>query len=431
MTIQKQIHQIPGLILTDYYFDLPLDYAKPQGKKIAVFVREVITPENQHQSDLPCLLFFQGGPGLTAPRPDAKSGWLARALQEYRVFFLDSRGTGLSTPVNFQSLTRQGSPLEQAQYLQFFRADSIVKDAEQIRKILLGDTPWSILGQSFGGFCVASYLSFAPDGLREAIIAGGIPPIGIPIDDIYRASYQRCIKKNQKYYQRYPDDVARVNNIINYLKNNQVKLPSGILLSPENFLQLGLSFGLTLGFEKVHYLVMESFIEGKQGQELNFNFLRNVENALPFDMNPLYALLHEAIYCEGNASNWSASRVLTEFSQFNLERDSCNFFRGEMIYPWLFTQYPTLKPLKQVAEILASEQNWPPLYDLNKLRINKVPTVAAVYGEDLYIDPDFSKNAAEKIHGIKLWQTNDFEHDAIRVEGEQVLNQLLNLLPKK
>lgn len=49
------------------------------------------------------------------------------------------------------------------------RADSIVKDAEAIRKQLVPrtqawDGKWSILGQSFGGFCCVTYLSQAPEG---------------------------------------------------------------------------------------------------------------------------------------------------------------------------------------------------------------------------------------------------------------------------
>lgn len=50
----------------------------------------------------------------------------------------------------------------------FSRADSIVFDAELIRKALvpLDNTQgkWSILGQSFGGFCAFTYLSLAPEG---------------------------------------------------------------------------------------------------------------------------------------------------------------------------------------------------------------------------------------------------------------------------
>jgi dienelactone hydrolase len=50
------------------------------------------------------------------------------------------------------------------------RADSIVADAEVVRKALVPrnattqDGKWSILGQSFGGFCALTYLSHAPQG---------------------------------------------------------------------------------------------------------------------------------------------------------------------------------------------------------------------------------------------------------------------------
>lgn len=45
------------------------------------------------------------------------------------------------------------------------RADNIVRDSEEIRRTLLGpDQRWSILGQSFGGFCGVRYLSAAPEG---------------------------------------------------------------------------------------------------------------------------------------------------------------------------------------------------------------------------------------------------------------------------
>lgn len=36
---------------------------------------------------------------------------------------------------------------------------------------------------------------------------------------------------------------------------------------------------------------------------------RGFEHWMSWDTNPLYALLHEAIYCQGAASNWSAHRI--------------------------------------------------------------------------------------------------------------------------
>ncbi len=431
MLENKTIRRIPGLVLTEHAFLLPLDHTNPTGEKISIFAREVVSPAKEHQPDLPWLIYFQGGPGFPAGRPLANTGWLSPALKNYRVLLLDQRGTGRSTPANFQSLARRGSPQNQADYLKHFRADSIVKDAEMIRKIFINETPWSVLGQSYGGFCAATYLSFAPEGLREAIITGGIPSIGFSIDDIYRASYKRCRKKNQRYYQQYPEDVHTVSEIVTYLKNNPTFLPSGIRLSPEHFLQIGLAFGTQRGFETVHYLLAEAFIEGSKGRELNYAFLRGIENSLSFDVNPLYALLHESIYCEKNASAWSAARVLAEFPEFDLEHSSPYFFRGEMVYPWLFEQCPALQPLKPVADLLAAFKDWPPLYDLSILRRNVVPCAAIVYYEDMYVDAEFSQTVAENIKGLKLWITNEYEHDGIRTDGESIFNRLKCLLAEK
>ncbi|HEX5129409.1 MAG TPA: hypothetical protein VFV90_06665, partial [Usitatibacter sp.] len=66
-------HALPGLELVDHQFELPLDYARPSGRTIRVFVREVLAPGRKGE-DLPCLVFFQGGPGSGSPRPVTNSG---------------------------------------------------------------------------------------------------------------------------------------------------------------------------------------------------------------------------------------------------------------------------------------------------------------------------------------------------------------------
>src|SRR5512139_368295 len=98
-------HRIPGLILTDYEFQVPIDYTQPDGARLTVFARAVVAPDKA-QAELPWLVFFQGGPGFGSPRPnDTRSpGWLGRAAKEYRVLLLDQRGTGRSTPISYQSL---------------------------------------------------------------------------------------------------------------------------------------------------------------------------------------------------------------------------------------------------------------------------------------------------------------------------------------
>jgi len=121
------------------------------------------------------------------------------------MLYLDQRGTGLSTPISAATLALQGDKHRQADYLKLFRADSIVRDCEAVRKTLTAEYPielkkWSVFGQSFGGFCVLTYLSFYPQGLREAFTSGGLAPVGKPIDQIYKATFQKVIERNKAYY---------------------------------------------------------------------------------------------------------------------------------------------------------------------------------------------------------------------------------------
>jgi len=166
----------------------------------------------------------------------------------------------------------------------------------------------------------------------------------------------------------------------------------------------------------------------KSGRELSFTFLRGVENALNFETNPIYALLHEACYLEEQASRWAAQRIRAEFPEFDVLRGKPVLFTGEMIYPWMFDDYTYLRPLKQAAQILAEFEGWPRLYNRSKLESGSVPTVAAVYYEDMYVETTFSEQTAGHIPGIRLWVTNEYEHNALRADGEQVLDKLLAML---
>src|SRR5499426_1719184 len=140
-------YRVPGAILTEREHTVPLRHGSSDTRKITVFAREVAAPDGE---DRPYLVFLQGGPGFEAARPTSPpSGWMKRALADYRVLLLDQRGTGRSSPVG--SHVPGDTPEAQADYLTQFRADAIVRDAEVIRREL-GIDRWSVLGQSFGGF---------------------------------------------------------------------------------------------------------------------------------------------------------------------------------------------------------------------------------------------------------------------------------------
>ena len=101
-------------------------------------------------------------------------------------------------------------------------------------------------------------------------------------------------------------------------------------------------------------------------------------------------------------------------------------FTGEMIYPWMFDDYPGLRPLRDVAELLARDDRWPALYDPARLAGNTVPGAAAIYAEDMYVPRALSEQTAASIAGLKVWLTNEFEHNGLR-SSDKVFERLLGL----
>jgi pimeloyl-ACP methyl ester carboxylesterase len=365
---------IPGLFVAEHELQVPLDHARPDGEAITVFAREVADPDGR---DKPWLVFLQGGPGSEAPRPTGiprGPGWLDRALQDFRVLLLDQRGTGRSTPVTGH---------ESAEYLTHFRADNIVRDCEAFRDAL-GSPPWSVLGQSYGGITLLTYLSFAPEGLREAFITGGTPGIGVHVDDVYRATWKRIEQRSRRYYERYPADRERM------------------LALPERFRALGLWLGMSDGFERVHH-VLELPPESPA-------FIADTRDILGIERNPIYGLLHEACWADGFATNWSAERTRPELAP--------EYFTAEHILPWMVEF--------EAADALARHE-WPRLFDEDVLRANTVPVAATIYTDDLYVERAFSEQTAAMMPNFHAWITSEYDHNGLRVDGERILGRLIDL----
>jgi pimeloyl-ACP methyl ester carboxylesterase len=398
----------PGAITVEREHVVPLDHGAPDGDKITVFTREIADPDGR---DKPYLLFLEGGPGMEPRRPQSPPiGWHKAVLREFRLLMMDQRGTGRSTPVGTD--LPQETAQQQADYLANFRADSIVRDAELIRQEL-GVDRWSLLGQSFGGFCSMTYLSIAPGSLREAMITGGLAPIGRPVDDVYRTTYERTIQKNREYFDRYPEDRARARDIFRRLEEDDVRLPNGDRLTARRFRQLGNFLGFSTGFETVHYVL-----------ELPFGsnaFLYDVERGTPFARNPIYATLHEPCYADGGATRWSADRLYPE------EFESEAYFTAEHVYPWMFEDYAALRPHRDAAELLA-QREWPRLYDAEVLAHNDVPVAATIYVNDPYVVQEFARETAGAIRGLRPWITNEYEHNGIGADPERVVGRLLDLV---
>ncbi|KAK3703516.1 hypothetical protein LTR37_014363 [Vermiconidia calcicola] len=383
------------------------------------------------------MCYLQGGPGMRCQSPQAYP-WTHTILDKgYQMLYLDQRGTGLSTPVTASTLQMRGTNDVQARYLKLYRADSIVRDCEAIRQALTADYPdekkqWSIMGQSFGGFCSLTYLSFFPEGLRESFIFGGLASITAGPDEVYRRLYKKVIQRNEAYYNKYPEDVDRVKLIHNYLKrfgDGKIKLPSEGTLTRRRFRMLGIMFGTHGGLDAVHDIVLRASYDIESFGHITRGSLSAIDRAMPFDDALLYAILHEPIYCQGQAPNWSAHRVISEYPIMNIDKedDSPIYFTGEMVFPWMFEDYSELRKVEEVANRVAADDDWPQLYDEEQLKRNEVPVYAASYVEDMYVDFDLSMETARKVKGCKVFTTNVIFHDAIRSKMDEVVKQAFAL----
>ncbi|MFL5849007.1 MAG: alpha/beta fold hydrolase [Solirubrobacteraceae bacterium] len=388
-----------GLVLTEHDFEVPVEHDRPDGSRITVFAREVADPDGL---DKPYLVYLQGGPGFEAPRParhPSGPAWLDRALQDFRVLMLDQRGTGRSSPLDATATADQ---------LVHYRADAVVRDAELVRQALDVDR-WSVLGQSFGGFCATRYLSSAPEGLREAFLTGGLPAFQVPVDEVYATTFELAIERSRRYYERYPEDRERVRALM----ADPVRLASGDLLTADRVRQLGLNLGMSDGAETLHYLL-----------ELPPDspaFRHDADDPLDFARDPIYHLLQEASWADGSATRWAAQRVRPE----DYEREP-GLLYGEHMLPSVYDDYAALRPLRDAAHALA-EHEWPRLYDFDVLASNEVPAAAVIYADDLYVPMRYSVESARRIRGLRPWITNEYEHNGLRADGERILGRLIDL----
>ena len=417
----------PGTVLSDLTFAVPLDHARPDGQQIQIFAREVVAV-GKATADLPWLVYFQGGPGFGALRPAGRESWLNRALNDYRVLLLDQRGTGRSSPANRRALAGLGNPQAQADYLTHFRADAIVADAELIRRELTGGRPWSILGQSFGGFCAVTYLSHAPEGLREALITGGLPGLDKSADDLYRVTYPLVAQKNAEHYARYPGDVEQARKVARRVAAGDTRLPSGAPLTVEAFQSLGRMLGSSTGSHQLHYLLEDPFAGGG----LSDDFLYQVQEHLTFSAGSAVRPAARGLLCAtgrhplGRAA--STSRVPAVRRRGRAGRRRLSAVHGGNDLPVDAGERSGAGAAGRCradpgpAAFLAAAVRRGPPEGLRRARrgrrlLRRHVRAAGVLGAD-----------GPGVRGLQPWITNEFEHDGLRVSDGKVLDRLIAMV---
>jgi hypothetical protein len=277
-----------------------------------------------------------------------------------------------------------------------------------------------------------------PQSLAEVLMTGGLPP-GIlapcSAEDVYRRTFQRVLGQNAKFYARFPAAGHRACQVVAYLMsqpNGSITTPAGNTLSPRSFQLLGLhTLGFSHGLERLNFL-LESALDPATGA-ISQRFMKDFDTAMAWDTNPLYALLHESIYCQGASSRWAAHRVREteckdEFDAVKaLNEGKPIQFTGEMVFPWMFDEFKELRRIKAAAELIANETNWNNLYDVDVLANNTVAVAAASYFEDMFVDFELAQETARSIKGIRQFVTNEYLHDGIKESGAAIFDKLLNM----
>ena len=463
-------YYLPGLAVEDRAIDVPLDWrgtspaqlagvqgapSSPlaeasaaekcdpafEGRSLRLFYRVLCAPENIGR-DLPYLVFLQGGPGGAGPRltSPASDGWVAEAVRHFRVILPDQRGTGRSSRVDGATVAREGDAAAQARFLKRFLADSIVRDFEYLRLTELGSARWVTLGQSYGGFLTLTYLSTFPGAAAASFTCGGIPHVPASADEVYAHTFPRMAAKTSLLYERYPDDERRLALLAERVAAGDLRLPDGSPLSLRRLQSLGQGLGMKPGHERLHNLLDLAFTAGDGSAdaalaavgghadkvEVSPAFLAGAWSATNVAANPLYWVLQELIYADGELDApiaWAAERAWRGRPEFDPAARPL-MLTGEACFPWMFEEMPELRPFAGAMERLMADTSFGRLYDQTALLANETPLQAAVYFDDLYVDAGLQLDTLSHVGASHAWVTSEFEHDGLH--GDRVFKHLLD-----
>lgn len=418
--------------ITEHIVEVPVDWGHPDRfGTIPVFVREVVKL-SKIDDRLPPLVFLQGGPGGESPRPPHNT-WIAAATDHYRVLLLDQRGTGRSAPITARFITAfveahgggVAGTRAAADYLACFRADAIADDVAHLNTVLNDGIPWTTLGQSFGGFITLSLLSRHPETVLRAMTTGGIPAIDRTADTLYEDLIGLQTARHDEFRTRFPADQALFDDLAVRADAGELVSSAGDVLSARRLQMLGWDFGMSTGVDNLHWL-LDTAIEADGGVAQRF-----VETAVArteYVSGPLYLTLQEACYHQGRREGgWGAWETLRNHPEYAPTARPLLTF-GEFAQPWMFTEIRSLRPFAGVAEELAGARTWPALWDADRLAANEVPLAAVQYARDPYVGLVGAQRTLAHVGNAKLWVTDDYLHDGLRLHGDVILPELMRML---
>ena len=286
-------------------------------------------------------------PAGAATGSPSLGGWSKAAAKDFRILMLDQRGTGLSSPIDRNTLPLRGNDADQAALPDAFPrrlhrrrrrghpAGPGLRSLDHLRPEL-----WRVLRAQLP-LLRPRGSSRSPHHRRP----GARWPDPRTACTRPRSGGSRPGTPNT--LAGIPEDRPTVTRIARHLRDTEEFLPDGGRLTVERFQMVGSFLG---GNTRVDApappaggRLCRALPAATGSRTPSWN--RSGASS-PGPANPLYALMHESIYGQGEATDWAAWRVLQEFPEFRPDAAE-PLLTGEMVYPWYFEQDPALRPLQE------------------------------------------------------------------------------------
>ena len=289
-----------------------------------------------------------------------------------------------------------------------------------------------MLGQSFGGFCTTTYLSLAPEGIREAFLTGGLPGLDASADDVYRVTYPIVAERNRRHYERFPMDADRARAMARHLASHEVIMPGGARLTVPAFQSLGRMLGAASGSDTLHYLLEDAFTGPAAGGAVHLRRVpgprrgRAVVRRGPAVRAGPRGLLRPGVRDPlGRGPDHGRVPGVRPGRGRGRRHHAAVHRRDDL--PLDVRDRPGAAPAAGRGGGTRARDSWPRLYDPARLAANDVPAAAAVYFEDMYVPLALSVPTAAAIRGLRPWVTNEYQHDGLRLSNGAVLDRLIAL----
>ena len=276
--------------------------SRRRGETITVFAREYVSAEHSEEdaAELPWLLYLQGGPGGRGNRLASLGGWSKAAARDFRILMLDQRGTGLSSPIDRNTLPLRGQRTRTRPTTWRTSAPTPSSPTRKPSARRWAPAPGPSTARATAASAPSRYLSFAPEGAPRGAHHRRPGAAGGPADRVYRATFQRVAARNAEYFALVSGGpCARSPGSPGTCATRRSSCPTAAG-SPWNASRWwARSWAATPAWTRLHHLLEDAFVGTPDGDRLSDAFLEQVRGLVSRAANPLYALMHESIYGQG------------------------------------------------------------------------------------------------------------------------------------